>query len=142
MKYNLVDSTHPALKTRTKQIVSPSRELKLLVADLKYLVYKHEALGIAANQVGSLVSVCLVLNKIMINPRIEVIDQTLIPSNEGCLSFPGHLVDAMRFKKIKVNYLNEHFKVVNEEMQGIYSIVAQHEIDHLNGVVFFERKKV
>lgn len=76
----------------------------------------------------------------MINPIITWASEYQYKFNEGCLSFPGIRADITRHSKIKVNYLdsNGHKKQILTE-QGLFSVCIQHEIDHINGIVFTDR---
>ena len=133
-------------KARTVEKVD-ERVIKLLerMADI---MYKHNGIGLAAEQVG-------ILDKLVVidlrpdgeNHLIELINPEIIASEgvyeeheEGCLSVPGYF-DTIKDRKkwIKVKYLdrNENEKVI--ETDDFLSVVIQHEIDHLNGKLFIDR---
>jgi peptide deformylase len=119
-------------------------DVALLLPKMKALVTEYEAHGIAANQVGSTLRVCVVsadrgkTHKVMINPKIINSGGEFI-GDEACLSFPGVLVPIKRFAACEVEYLNESFEPQVEQLMGFDAIVAQHEIDHLDGITLFNR---
>ncbi|MAU71752.1 MAG: peptide deformylase [Pseudozobellia sp.] len=76
---------------------------------------------------------------IAINPEIEVISDQKIDSWEGCLSIPGIRGQLKRHQKIRLKALNEDGENFELELENFPAIVAQHELDHLNGVLFIDR---
>lgn len=109
--------------------------------------------GIAAPQVGILKRVFTMEvienhrypNKIpfplyvAINPEIEVIDNTLVDSWEGCLSIPNIRGKLKRYKRILLTATDRHGNNYQEELSDFAAIVAQHELDHLNGTLLIDR---
>ena len=108
--------------------------------------------GLAAPQIGIRKRVCLVyvneLPLVLINPVIVAHSHVRIPFKEGCLSFPGKAVDTWRYIWVTIQTMN-HGEItlgptdpssVNETSL-LKSVVTQHEIDHLDGILFFERKE-
>ena len=100
-------------------------------------------LGLSANQIGLNVSVCAINmgNEIwtMFNP--EIIEHSLIPSayQEGCLSYPGLYLKIPRWETIKVKFQAINGKYVLQEFSGLTAVCVQHELDHLNGVLFTDK---
>ncbi len=76
--------------------------------------------------------------RIMINPEIIWHSDQHSVFEEGCLSIPGHYGDVQRPSKIRVKYLDEHAKAHEWEAQGLESHCVQHELDHLEGVLFLD----
>lgn len=119
-------------------------EVASLIAEMKTIVTDFEAHGIAANQIGSNLRVCVVssdrgkTHKVMINPCIIDRGGEFI-GDEACLSFPGVLVRIKRSAVCEINYLDEFFQMHIEPLMGFDAIVAQHEIDHLDGITLFQR---
>ena len=112
--------------------------------------------GLAANQIFYSYRVCVieVMNntryknipniplKILVNPKIEVINsENKFVSYEGCLSVPNLRGKVERYSNIKVSYYNEKGKFIKEKLNGFPAIVYQHEIDHLDGILFTDRIK-
>ncbi|MEM6811385.1 MAG: peptide deformylase [Pseudomonadota bacterium] len=76
--------------------------------------------------------------KAFINPEIVSESQTKSVYEEGCLSIPGAYAEVVRPSKVKVRYQNEQGSTVMEEFEGLHAHCVQHEIDHLNGVLFID----
>ena len=77
--------------------------------------------------------------RIAINPEIEPLADTMVDSWEGCLSIPGIRGQLRRYKRIKLRALDRHANPFEEELDGFAAIVAQHELDHLNGILLIDR---
>lgn len=108
----------------------------------KFLDEKRE-IAIAAPQIGILKKVALIKlgDKVfkMLNPTIVAKRDEFIFKNEGCLSFPGVFKNTIRYKSIEVQDESLGTFVTDIDSDGILPILFQHEIDHLNGVLFFDR---
>ena len=110
---------------------------------MKIIINKKKGIGLAAPQIGILKKIILAKisgkNTVMINP--EIIEFSLEEKNmeEGCLSIPGFFAQVFRPIEIKVKFRDENFteKIIN--LSGINARVVQHEIDHLNGILFIDR---
>jgi len=119
-------------------------ELNQFIDDMFDTMYEHEGIGLAAPQVGVLKRVITIdiegdkTNQVvLINPEIlESSGETGI--EEGCLSIPGHRALVPRKEKVKVKALNRKGEEVIYEADGLFAICIQHEIDHLNGVLFVD----
>ncbi len=115
-------------------------EAKPILEKLKTgLAACSNGVGLSAPQIGELVQVCVlnIHNKTLelVNPRIVYHDETFVFRNEGCLSFPGLWLDTIRYNHVVVvDDLNGETVLKN-----FGAVVAQHEIDHLGGVVFKDR---
>ena len=75
---------------------------------------------------------------ILINPTIQVLDSSICPTEEGCLSVPGFTEIVTRPKHILVNALNKEGEAFEFEPNGLLAVCVQHEIDHLNGKLFVD----
>jgi peptide deformylase len=109
---------------------------------LKTIMRKSEGIGLAANQIGVRSRVCIInvtRPLIFVNPVITESEGSF-QYEEGCLSFPGQLAITNRFTRVKVkcdNYNKElEFSV---EKNALECVCVQHEIDHLNGILMFDR---
>ncbi len=144
----IVHYPHPALRFQAKQIGSIDKKIKLQIGEMFDLMYEAKGLGLAATQVA-LPFQLLVMNisgdpnqkeheQIFINPTIVERKGTM-EGEEGCLSFPGLYQKVRRSKNIKV----QAFNILGEPVEVIASDLAsrawQHEIDHLNGVLFVDK---
>ncbi len=105
---------------------------------------KNNGLGLAANQVGQLARICIVKlegkTHIFINPRLKSKSWSKIVCEEGCLSFPGKFIPVKRSKKVKVEALDKNGQKFVLKTEGLLSRAVQHEIDHLDGILFIEKE--
>jgi peptide deformylase len=137
---------NPLLKKRAEKIENPkSPEIKELVLDmLETMDASGNALGLAAPQVGRSVRLCIIKldgkTHILINPKIKSKSLRKEVCEEGCLSFPGEFYPIKRSKKVKVEFFNRDGEKIRLEGEGLLARAFQHEIDHLDGVLFVERK--
>ena len=99
---------------------------------------------LAANQVGSLQKVCVIQLPeweeaiVLINPEITEAEGE-VELEEGCLSLPGYRGITLRSEKVKVKALGLDGKAVRIQTEGLFSQALQHEIDHLNGILYIDR---
>lgn len=141
----------PPLKKKTAQVTEFDQELKDLVTDMFETMYNTgNGVGLAANQVGvdkSLIVLDLAISDdgapgnpmVMINPIIKAMSEETAEETEGCLSVPEFYEKVARSKIIEVSYLDMDMKEINTTAEGFLARLMQHEIDHLNGILFFER---
>ena len=73
---------------------------------------------------------------VLINPQLTVVEEETADFFEGCLSIPGYMAVVRRAHSVIVNALNEHAESVSTTVSGWYARILQHEIDHLNGVLY------
>lgn len=123
-------------------------EIKQLIEDMADTMYKAPGIGLAANQVGSDKRFLIADPvgdpekrefKVFINPEIVKMMGEIVSEEEGCLSVPDFRADVKRAEKIVVNYTDLEMNAVTIEADGMLSIILQHEIDHLNGILFIDR---
>ena len=138
---------HPALKARARKLLPADRDTaKALIPRMFSAMYKAPGIGLAAPQVGSLlrlVVIDLMENGgrrpiVLINPEIIAASKDLATREEGCLSLPGQYSDVTRPAQVKVRY--EDIAGIRHEIEGSGLLAAclQHEIDHLDGVLFVD----
>lgn len=132
--------------------IKKGEDSKSLIENLFDTLSKEGGIGLAAPQIGVLKRVFVMdshpfedddkvekFKRAIINPEIiSKSDETVIYS-EGCLSIPEIYEEVVRPKKISVKYLDESFKQVEREIDGIEARIFQHEFDHLDGVLFIDR---
>ncbi len=161
---DIVREGHPALRTRAEEVTFPlSEEDRRLAHDmLEYLINSQNpemaekynlrgGIGLAANQVNALKRMFALhvenergeqLSFVAINPKIvsHSVEQTFITSGEGCLSVdrnvPGYVP---RYARITVKFMTVDGEERKMRLSGIATIAFQHELDHLNGVMFYDR---
>lgn len=106
-----------------------------------------EGVGIAAPQVGISRRIIAVQRydkpgepfEIYINPKILSRSDSLVAGMEGCLSVPGLYGKVERAQNIRLCYRDEHYRQHTEEVKGFTAVIFQHEVDHLNGILFTDR---
>ena len=103
-------------------------------------MYSNDGIGLSANQVGLNYRMFVMGNNdtqyICWNPQILEYSGDLVDKMEGCLSFPNLFFKVKRCEQIKVRYLNEYGLSVTSNLSDIWSHCFQHELDHLDGVLF------
>lgn len=111
--------------------------------DLIETMFVEDGVGIAASQVGRNERICIVNEttgaKAYINPEITKMSEALQDSEEGCLSVPGTWGIVPRAKKISFKALDRHGRRVEFDAKGFMATVYQHELDHLNGILFVDK---
>ncbi|MCE5305284.1 peptide deformylase [bacterium] len=148
---NIYNSFHPILNKPTKYIDEIDDQIINLANNmLETLHNTGNGIGLAANQVGeskSLIVIDLSEAKdykgakpiVMINPSIESFSDEMIEYEEGCLSIPDFYENLMRPAAIQVQYYDLKGKEYNISTDALLARVMQHEIDHLNGILFYQR---
>lgn len=142
---------HPVLKKSTKPVYEFNQDVKDLVNNLYHTLYSiSNGVGLAANQVGTSLSVFIVDvqngNKdakkepiTFINPEIVAFSDDLNEYQEGCLSIPEYYENVKRPSKVEVIYYDIDMKEHRRQFDEFLARVIQHEIDHLDGILMFER---
>jgi len=133
----------PVLRSKAKEIDEVNKKTLTLIDNMFDTMYEEDGVGLAAPQVGILKRIAVVDiregNKItLINPEI-IAEEGKAIMEEGCLSIPGETGDVIRAEKIKVRTLNKEGKEIEFEAEGFEARAIQHEIDHLDGVLFVDK---
>ncbi|MEI6587728.1 MAG: peptide deformylase [Candidatus Moraniibacteriota bacterium] len=138
--------TYPDLRLqiKTREIKNPKDPLiQELIFDMLETMKENNGMGLAATQIGKLLRLCVIKFErktyILINPQIISKSWGKEISEEGCLSFPGQFIPVKRSKKVKVTALNKSGKEICIEAEGLLARALQHEIDHLDGILYIER---
>lgn len=139
----LVDSKDPILRTPCKDFnfTNPPFEPIEFATELVKFMRDHNGLGLAANQVGVGYKIFAMRsdpNKVFFNPRIIDRSEETILLEEGCLSFPDLFVKIKRPRHIKVRYEQPNGETVTETYVNLSARIIQHEIEHLDGIIFYE----
>lgn len=138
------------LRQPAKRISKVNDEIRQTIVEMLQTMYSNDGIGLAAPQVGinkQLLVIDLELkdeNKpplVMINPEVKSAGGDLITSEEGCLSVPEVFLDVIRPDKVEVVYRDEEGRPQRIVADGLLARVIQHEMDHLNGVLFVDRVK-
>jgi peptide deformylase len=154
---DIVTVGHPVLRERAREL-SPgelrSDEIQRLIDDMIDTKRAAHGAGLAANQVGRALRVAVVEVEpgnprypykppvpltVIVNPVLEPLDHDVFVVNEGCLSVPDLRGDLERFVNLRVRYLDRFGEPHEDVRRGLTAGTFQHEVDHLNGVLFLDR---
>ncbi|MEW6261305.1 MAG: peptide deformylase [Thermodesulfobacteriota bacterium] len=138
----------PVLKRKAQPVVNIDGKMQQLIEAMAKTMYQAKGLGLAAPQVG--IDLRLFIYDIrekdtpnrlsaLINPNIVQAEGEIISSDEGCLSVPDYRSDVKRFERILVEGVDRNGNPLRFELEGLPAIVLQHEIDHLEGILFIDR---
>ncbi|MCU0821391.1 MAG: peptide deformylase [Spirochaetes bacterium] len=145
MAYRLVYYGNETLKQIAGKVKNIDQDIIDLIDSMYNIMYREKGVGLAAPQVD--VSKRIITIDIehvdgpslcLINPEIIAKSDSLVPYDEGCLSLPGISADIIRPAEITVKGVTPDGKEVKFDADGLLARVLQHEIDHLNGIVFID----
>lgn len=154
----LTEWGNPILRREAKKIPLKSlntASFKKLTEQMVFTLRKVKGVGLAAPQINKSIQFAVIEIKksdkrsggtglgsiIVVNPKITFYSKEKVDDWEGCLSFPNVRGLVPRAKAIKVRYYDKTGRIQIRELQGFQARVFQHEIDHLNGVVYIDRMK-
>mgnify|MGYP002375600574 CR=1 FL=1 len=153
---------HPRLHIVAKPVLAVDARIQALVADMIATMYAAKGVGLAAQQVAQALQLTVIdvrpatdrpstievdgkpadvldyMPLVLINPELKPIGESL-DGPEGCLSFPELYADITRPEFVEVTALNEKGKPIKFKAGGLLSRAVQHEVDHLNGILFIDR---
>lgn len=156
MVLNVLKYPDPFLKSMAEPVDKIDPSIRKLIEDMTETMYKSKGIGLAATQVGVAKRICVLdvpdqkkdgsreervqgKNLIaLINPEITEREGS-ITYEEGCLSIPGINADVVRAASITVSAIDRDGNPVQMRAEGLFSIAIQHEIDHLDGILFIDR---
>jgi peptide deformylase len=162
MVLDIVKYGHPVLRERGTPVATITPEINQLVTDLLDTMREAHGVGLAAQQVGRAVQVCVIdvrdvadrpstlelngqpadvaafMPLALINPQIKPVGEP-VAGPEGCLSFPELYADITRPESIEVTALNAKGEKLNFRCGGLLARAIQHEEDHLRGILFIDR---
>lgn len=132
------------MRKKAEVVKNPENpEIKKLIADMIITMKSASGIGLAAPQVGYSLRLFTINVEgkiyVFINPEIKDIYAEKIPFEEGCLSVSKIWGPVVRPKKLMIKALNENGKLVKIRAKGLLARVIQHEIDHLNGILFIDK---
>ena len=147
----IVTYDDPILRQKTNEVDELTDHIKTLITDMFETMYNSDGVGLAAPQIGSLLSIFVIDADsaieegeiafgplAFINPEIIEKKGEEIQADEGCLSIPNITDKVTRPNSIVIKYLDQNFNEREEEYTGWVSRVIQHEYDHLQGVLFID----
>ncbi len=157
---DIVTVGHPVLRERARE-VSPeelrSPEVQALIDDMIETKRAANGAGIAANQVGETLRIAIVEVTpgnprypykpsvpltVLVNPVLEPVGDETVEINEGCLSVPDLRGTVERFARVRVRYLDRDGVEHEEGRAGLTAGTFQHEVDHLDGILFLDRVRL
>jgi peptide deformylase len=135
------------LRQTSSEVTELTDEIKTLIEDMKETLYEAKGFGLAAPQVNNFIRILVYdegAGKVERKPNV-LINPVIVESSgeqfvdEGCLSVPGEYAPVQRYLNVTVRGLDEDFNPVEIKASGNLARIFQHEIDHLNGVLFLDR---
>lgn len=135
----------PKLRKVAKKIDKFDKSLEMLSKNMLKTMYEAEGIGLAATQVD--IHIRLVVMdlseernepRVFVNPEYTILDKSPFTYEEGCLSIPGFNEEISRPSKILLKWQDLQGKFHEEKPDGIFTVCAQHEIDHLDGKLFVD----
>jgi peptide deformylase len=162
MILEVVKYGHPALRQKGARVEEIDTEIKRLIGDMMDTMYAAKGVGLAAQQVGHPLQITVIdvrpavdrpstievdgkpaevadhMPMVLINPEIKPVGDP-IEGAEGCLSFPEIYTDITRPEFVEVEALDDKGKTISFRAGGLLSRAVQHEVDHLNGILFIDR---
>ena len=162
MSLSVAKYNEPILREKGKIIEIFDSELEDLCEEMAETMYDHEGIGLAAQQIGEALMLCvidvpqapdsnyefsldgktppaeLIMPIALINPKLELLPSRETTYEEGCLSFPGINGDVIRPDKVRVSFQDPQGNSHLMECSGLLSRCVQHEVDHLNGILFID----
>ncbi|MGC8651039.1 MAG: peptide deformylase [Minisyncoccia bacterium] len=141
----ITGENNPLLRKKSQPVEHLTKEIRLLISQMKPIMETYDGIGLAAPQVGiSLrIIVCEVEDKFyaLINPEIIKTSKKTVTMTEGCLSLPNIYGDVERPERIIVKAINQEGEKIKFKAFGLLSRVIQHEVDHLDGILFIDKAK-
>jgi peptide deformylase len=144
---SIITAPDPRLKVKAKPLPCVGDATRRLFDDMLETMYAAAGIGLAAPQVGVAKRIIVLdiaregepPNPLRIaNPELLWLSDELMTASEGCLSLPEHYADVERPKAIRLRYLDYENEIRELEAEGLLATCIQHEMDHLDGVLFVD----
>lgn len=131
------------LRRKAKKVPKIDSSIKKLISDMIETMQKEEGVGLAATQIGVPLKVAVLQMPkqepvVIVNPKVVKRSGERVLM-EGCLSVPGYQGEVIRSVSITVKGINEQGKEIRIKAEGLMAQALEHEIDHLNGVLYIDR---
>lgn len=162
MSLRIVHYNDPILRQKGRNVTVFDTELANLASEMIATMHDAEGIGLAAQQIGRALQLCvidvlpmkrsftwqidgvklpleLIMPLVLVNPKVSVRPTPPLPYEEGCLSFPDIRGDILRSEDITATFQDLHGVAHTLSCDGIFARCVQHEVDHLNGVLFIDR---
>ena len=146
-KRKILIEPDPILRKKCEKLEKVDDKLRKLMDDMLDTMYQAPGIGLAAIQIGILKRIVVIdISKdkntknplFLVNPEIINKSEKTAVYEEGCLSLPGHFAEIERPAECEIRYIDYHGKENQLKASGLLSTCIQHEIDHLNGVLFID----
>jgi peptide deformylase len=149
----IIEVPDPRLKQVSAPVTAVNDAIRALIADMFETMYAAPGIGLAAVQVG-VPERLLVIDlqepeeeggepvrdpRVFINPEILSHSDQEVPYTEGCLSVPDQYAEVDRPDRIRARWLDEKGAAHEEDIEGLLAVCLQHEMDHLEGILFIDR---
>jgi peptide deformylase len=142
----IIETPDPRLKLKSVPVECVDEALRTLMDDMLATMYDAPGIGLAAIQVGQAKRVLVIdlqeneikVPRYFVNPEIIWVSDELSTYNEGCLSVPELYGEIERPAQIKLRYLDYNGAAQEEAMDGLLATCVQHEMDHLEGILFID----
>lgn len=153
MLLNILTEPNSLLHQKAQELdfsVWNKTELKELAANMLETMYLKDGVGLAAPQIGKSIRLCVIAKNftadktadlVLINPTWQKLSISKINDEEGCLSVPDIYGQVKRYKKIRVKATDLSGQPLVFEAMDFFARIVQHEIDHLDGILFIEKAK-
>jgi len=143
----IIYAPDPRLKIKCRPVETVDQEVRDLMRDMLETMYAAPGIGLSAPQVGDdrCILVCDVAREDeapqplqLVNPAIAWQSDDIVLAEEGCLSLPDHFAEVERPRAVRVRYLDENGEQREIDADGLLSTCMQHEMDHLQGILFVD----
>ena len=141
----ILEFPDPRLRTVAKPVEDVNDDTRQIIDDMFETMYDAPGVGLAATQVDIhqqiiVIDVSEERNEpyVFINPKIEILDETLFDYEEGCLSVPGFYEEITRPRHVRITSLDRNGDSFTIEPEGLLAVCVQHEMDHLEGKLFVD----
>lgn len=146
-RLSIIVAPDPRLKIKSKPVDTVDDRVRALMDDMLETMYVAPGVGLSAIQVGVAERIIVIdaakdpdppAPLRLVNPEIIWESDGIVLAEEGCLSLPEHFADVERPAAIEVRYVDENGEIRTMKADGLLSTVVQHEMDHLDGILFVD----
>lgn len=139
----IITAGNPILKMKAEAVTVFDKKLKILLEDMKKTLYEADGVGLAAPQIAVSKRICVIDDgngyEEYVNPVWTAEGTETDIDTEGCLSVPELYGEVERYKKVVIRYQDRRGKRKEKRAEGLLARCIQHEVDHLDGILFIEK---
>ena len=143
MKLPILKNPNEILRKKSAPLKEITPEIQRLILDMAQTMKTADGIGLAAPQIGRNIRLIVINTKngpvALINPKFTYKSFRKLIDEEGCLSVPGTWGKVKRCKSVRVKALNKNGKELKFKAEGMFARVLQHEVDHLDGILFIDK---